>query len=164
MADTHLPSAGRGLPPWVEAAARAADGIVHAGDLTDPALLDRLRAWAPVWAVRGNGDPPDPRLPARRLLHLGGLRVGVTHGHLGRGATTLARALSCFAPGEVDLVIFGHSHAPLWERRTGDGPRWCLNPGSPTRRRRAPTGTCAWLTVADGTPAVDWLTAPAAGA
>ena len=47
----------------------------------------------------------------------------------------------------ADLVVFGHSHIPLDE--TGDGLR-ILNPGSPTDRRRQPTGTVATLDLRDG--------------
>jgi putative phosphoesterase len=155
-ADTHWVSGGRALPPWLLAAAARADAIVHAGDLVDPALLEILAARAPTWAVAGNGDPAgDPRLPAGRLLELDGLRIGVTHGHLGPpGATTPQRAAAAFAGQRVDLVIFGHSHQPLFAQR---GSLWLLNPGSPTQRRRAPTVSAAWLAVGPGMPAVDWL-------
>ena len=155
-ADTHWPRHGRELPGWLLTAAATADAIVHAGDLTDPALLDILAAWAPTSAVAGNGDPAgDPRLPDRRILTLDGLRVGVTHGHLGPpSATTPRRAAAAFADTRVELVIFGHSHQPVFER---SGGRWLLNPGSPTERRRAPAVSAAWLAVAGGEPVVTWL-------
>jgi putative phosphoesterase len=155
-ADTHWPRHGRALPGWLLAAAADADAIVHAGDLTDPALLEVLGKRAPTWAVAGNGDPAgDLRLPERRALRMGDLRIGVTHGHLGRaGASTPDRALAAFAAGEVDLVVFGHSHQPLFRRA---GAMWLLNPGSPTVRRRAPACTAAWLTAEGGTPCVTWI-------
>ncbi len=34
--------------------------IVHAGDVNDPATLARLRRLAPLTAVAGNTDRPDP--------------------------------------------------------------------------------------------------------
>src|SRR5215813_3281168 len=37
-------------------AAIAPDAILHAGDIGDPAVVDRLAAAAPVFAVRGNID------------------------------------------------------------------------------------------------------------
>jgi putative phosphoesterase len=159
MADTHWPRHGRALPAWLLRAAEVADGILHAGDLTDPALLDILESCAPTWAVAGNGDPRGhPRLPERRLLRLGGLRVGLTHGHLGRaGDTTPGRAAAAFAGHGVDLVVFGHSHQPLFTR---SGGRWLLNPGSPTERRRAPACTAAWLAEEDGEPRVTWIGQP----
>ncbi len=132
---------------------------MHAGDLTDPDLVDVLAAYAPTWSVAGNGDPADdPRLPERRMLSFDGMRVGLTHGHLGPGgATTPRRAAAAFAGQPVDLVIFGHSHQPLFER---SGGLWLLNPGSPTERRRSPAVSAAWLTVEGGQPRVDWLGEP----
>jgi predicted phosphodiesterase len=41
-------------------------------------------------------------------------------------------------PG-VDAVVFGHSHIP-WDSVTASGTR-LLNPGSPTDKRRQPSGT-----------------------
>lgn len=156
MADTHWPRHGRELPPWLLAAAGRATAIVHAGDLTDPALLDRLERFAPVWAVAGNGDPPDARLPATRLLRLGDLRIGLTHGHLGpTRLRTADRAVAAFAGNALDLVIFGHSHSPVLEPFPGYG--WRLNPGSPTERRRAPACSAAWLDEVRGRPVVTWL-------
>ena len=153
LSDTHVPGRARDLPAAVWAAADAADVILHAGDLTDLWLLHALRRFAPTHAVAGNVDPPETAavLPQRALVELGGLRVGITHGHLGRGRTTPDRALSQFAGEAVDVIVFGHSHQPLIQRRGGV---LLLNPGSPTDRRRAPEPTFAWLTVAAGVPSV----------
>jgi hypothetical protein len=35
---------------------RGSDRIIHGGDIGDPAILEALRAIAPVTAVRGNND------------------------------------------------------------------------------------------------------------
>jgi len=51
ISDTH----GR-LDPTVEKVFAGVDRIVHAGDVGDEAVLARLRAIAPLTAVRGNGD------------------------------------------------------------------------------------------------------------
>ncbi|HKG18673.1 MAG TPA: metallophosphoesterase family protein, partial [Candidatus Limnocylindrales bacterium] len=63
-------------------------------------------------------------------------KIGLTHGDLGTGGTTPQRAAATFAPDEVDIVLFGHSHIPLVQR-LADG-RWLMNPGSPTDKRRQP--------------------------
>ena len=44
------------LRPEAVAALHASDVIIHAGDVGDPQILDRLRAIAPTYAVRGNVD------------------------------------------------------------------------------------------------------------
>ena len=40
-------------------ALRGAELILHAGDIGTPEVLERLRAIAPVHAVRGNNDRAD---------------------------------------------------------------------------------------------------------
>ncbi len=57
---------------------------------------------------------------------------------------------------EAGLVVFGHSHIPLYEM-AADG-FFILNPGSPTDRRRSPRHSMAEIEVAEGTPpAVSFL-------
>lgn len=151
VADTHMPRFGRSLPAPLAVAVRGADRILHAGDITDGFVLDLLAREAPTDAVAGNNDPPDlrERLGERSVIEIGGLRIGLTHGHLGPGRTTPERAWRSFADVEpgVDAIVFGHSHQPLVERR---GATWLLNPGSPTDRRRQPACTFLRLTIADG--------------
>jgi uncharacterized protein len=54
IADTH----GLLRPEAVEAL-RDSDLVIHAGDIGDPAILERLSQIAPVTAVRGNNDKGD---------------------------------------------------------------------------------------------------------
>ena len=124
MSDTHLPRFGRVLPRALldgfEAA--AIDRIVHAGDWTDPLAVTLLEAVAPVDGVAGNNDGPalHERFGTRRVLDIDGVRIGLTHGHLGPGSTTPERARRAFED-EPDLgaIVFGHSHIPLVERLAG---------------------------------------------
>lgn len=152
ISDTHLSQ--RVVPqgaPWA-VLARQVDLIVHAGDLVNPALIDALADLAPVRAVCGNNDPPDPRLPEARLLLLGaGLRLGVSHGHLGSARSTWQRAWARFANTDANLVVFGHSHEP-YDARVG-GMR-LVNPGSCTRPRGGHAPSVALLQVANGE--VNW--------
>jgi putative phosphoesterase len=125
--------------PVLEALGRA-DRILHVGDHTDPFVLDLLEPFAPTEAVAGNNDPPElvERLGFACVARIEGVRIGLTHGHHGPGRTTPDRAIRTFADADppVDAIAFGHSHAPIVERRDGT---WLLNPGSPTDRRRQPT-------------------------
>jgi uncharacterized protein len=150
VSDTHLPRFGRHLPAQLVDALRAArvDGILHAGDLTAPFVLDLLGEVAPVVAVAGNNDPPEvhEEWGDRRILEIEAIRMGLTHGHVGKGRTTPERARRLFAGDSVDLVVFGHSHQPLWVPAT-EGMPALLNPGSPTDRRREPAYSFALLEV-----------------
>jgi uncharacterized protein len=101
VADTHLPRFGRALPAALVRGIRDANPalILHAGDWTDELALRLLEELAPVEGVAGNNDGPalHARFGTRRVLDVDGARIGITHGHLGRGATTLDRARDTFA-------------------------------------------------------------------
>jgi putative phosphoesterase len=149
VADTHLlPRDGAvRLPAELVSALGDVDLILHAGDLCCREVLTALAGLAPVLAVRGNVDPAAIGLPPHRVVRAGGLRVGLTHGHLGPGGSTPARVLRAFP--DADVVVFGHSHRPVVVRR--DGGPLLVNPGSPTQPRGlAPT--CALLHVGEGAP------------
>lgn len=147
ISDTHLPRGSRALPAACVARLRAADAILHAGDLIDMSVLEELRALGPpVWAVHGNVDRPDvvAALPERRVVEVGGARIGMVH-DAGPARGRLARQRAAFA--DCDAIVFGHSHIPLHE---ADGGFQLFNPGSPTDRRRQPDHTMGEATVAGG--------------
>ena len=143
ISDTHVRRGGRKVMP--KAAVdhlRQADAILHAGDVLEQWFLDDLAEMAPVHAVLGNNDI-DIDLPERREVELAGVRIGMIHDS-GSRAGREGRLARWFP--ECDLVVFGHSHAPLDAR--GHGQR-LLNPGSPTERRVQPHHTLALLDLDD---------------
>jgi putative phosphoesterase len=120
ISDTH----GLLRPEALEAL-RGSDHLIHAGDIGDGAILDRLAALAPVTAVRGNNDVGAwaKTLPETATLRLGGACIFVIH--------DLAE-LASHAVQSVDVVVCGHSHRPRVERT----PRFLVvNPGSAGPRR-----------------------------
>ncbi|MBT5700037.1 MAG: YfcE family phosphodiesterase, partial [Gammaproteobacteria bacterium] len=56
ISDTHIPEAMPELWPHVFEAFRGVECILHAGDIYDFSVLDRLEQIAPVYAARGNGE------------------------------------------------------------------------------------------------------------
>jgi putative phosphoesterase len=138
ISDTHLPRGGRRLPEQCVERLRAADLILHAGDLIRLSALRELEAYGRVIAVHGNVDDADVRaaLPASATVDAGGARIGLVH-DAGPAKGRLARLRRRFP--DADAVVFGHSHLPLHERAP-DGFQ-IFNPGSPTERRRAPRHT-----------------------
>ena len=147
VSDTHFPRFGRALPSALERGLRRArvDRILHLGDLTDLLAVPLFEAIAPFDAVAGNNDGADirARFGRRKVVTVEGVRVGMVHGD-GKGRSTKDRALAAFAPGEVDVVLFGHSHIPY----VGDaGGVLVANPGSPTDKRMNPLYSYALLTV-----------------
>ena len=126
---------------------RAADAILHAGDLVALEVLELLQSLGPpVHAVHGNVDDPEVRmrLPTVRLVEAEGARIAMTHDG-GPAEGRLARLRRRFP--DADAVVFGHSHLPLHEHAGGFH---IFNPGSPTERRRAPAHTMGLATARDG--------------
>ena len=136
ISDTHLPRGARRLPDDCVARLRAADLILHAGDISTVGVLRELEALGPpVAAVHGNVDEPalTELLPAERTVEADRARIALTH-DAGPKAGRLQRLRTRFP--DADAVDFGHSHIPLHERAP-DGFQ-IFNPGSPTDRRRQP--------------------------
>jgi putative phosphoesterase len=151
VSDTHLPRGARRLPDACLERLRAADLILHAGDLVEVEVLEHLRTLGPeVHAVHGNVDAPELRvlLPAVRIVDAAGARIAMVH-DAGPAAGRLERLRRRFADARADAVVFGHSHAPLHERDAGTGFQ-IFNPGSPTDRRRQPQHTMGIAEARDG--------------
>jgi putative phosphoesterase len=115
ISDTHLPRGSRRLPEDCVARLRAADLIVHAGDLMRLSVLRELESYGPVVAVHGNVDDAEVRaaLPASASIDTGGVTIGVVH-DAGPAKGRVARLRRRFP--DADAVVFGHSHIPLHER------------------------------------------------
>jgi uncharacterized protein len=146
LADTHLRRGAELLGADVLGHLRAADVILHAGDVVSAELLDDLAAIAPTHAVLGNNDHGLERvLPDRIELDLGGVAVAMVHDS-GARAGRPNRMRRWFP--DAGLVVFGHSHDPVDEE--GSGGQRLFNPGSATQRRRQPHRTMGLLELADG--------------
>jgi uncharacterized protein len=144
ISDTHMPRGNRALPPACLERLRAADAILHAGDLMELSVLVELQALGPpVHAVRGNVDSAQlqARLPLTKIVDAAGARIALIH-DAGPATGRLERMRRRFP--DTQAVVFGHSHIPLHEEREGFA---IFNPGSPTERRRSPQHTMGLATV-----------------
>jgi uncharacterized protein len=132
LSDTH----GLLRPRVLELLA-GCDRILHAGDVGPPEILERLRAVAPVEAVRGNTDAGETAaaLPATLAGDLAGLPFRMVHQREHVSPDWLR---------QTRLVVFGHSHRPEMEWR---GSCLLLNPGACGARRFHLPLTLAILTV-----------------
>lgn len=128
------------LRPEAIQALRGCEQIIHAGDVGDAAILDALRALAPLTAVRGNVDDGDlaALLPKTAVLRAGEIAIYVHHGNDRR---------SMEPPPGTDVVISGHTHEPRVKEVDGV---LHLNPGSAGPRRFHLPVTVAILTVDGG--------------
>jgi putative phosphoesterase len=130
ISDTHIPGSADGVPAKVFELFAGVDLILHAGDLVEWRVIEQLGKIARVEAVRGNMDSPDVtrRLPPRKVLELGGKKIGLIHGS-GKPVDLRSRIRNEFARDGVDIIVYGHSHTPF---KGKEGDIFFFNPGSPT--------------------------------
>jgi hypothetical protein len=114
------------LRPEATTALRGSDLILHAGDICGFEVVEQLREIAPVTAVRGNNDhdPWGASLPETVTVEVGGVRIHMLH--------DLHQLAIDPAAERLGVVVVGHSHQPMQERRHGV---LHFNPGSAGPRR-----------------------------
>ncbi|MFC1979321.1 metallophosphoesterase family protein [Chloroflexota bacterium] len=110
LSDTHVGSFAE-LPDKILTALDEVDMIIHAGDFTTKDVLDGLKQLREVGAVCGNMDSNELKqlLPEKEVLNAGGKRIEITHGW-GSPWGIEDRVSKLF--GDVDIIIYGHSHQP----------------------------------------------------
>ena len=113
------------LRPQAVDALTGVDIILHAGDIGDSAVLDDLRAIAPVVAVRGNNDKGEwaEALPDWEVVEVGPVSIYMLHD---------LKEIDISPAGAFQVVISGHSHEPSVEEKRGV---LYVNPGSAGPRR-----------------------------
>lgn len=104
------------------------DMLLHAGDygedLARLALEEGISV--PFYAVRGNCDY-DSECAREEMVEALGVRIFLTHGNR-QGVKSGINRLYYYALEQgADVVVFGHTHAPL-VKNTGD--LFLLNPGT----------------------------------
>jgi hypothetical protein len=114
------------LRPEALSALKGSQAIIHAGDIGDPAILNRLESIAPVFAVRGNVDtePWTSSLPFTAVVELQDVSIYVLHN---LEQLDLNPKVAGF-----HIVISGHTHKP--ESHWHDGVLY-INPGSAGPKR-----------------------------
>jgi len=136
ISDTH----GLLRPEAVEAL-RGVSLILHAGDVGEPEVLEKLREIAPVTAVRGNVDRGAwaSALQHSEVIESEGVSIYLLH-------ILDELDLKPEAAG-FSAVVYGHSHQPACEGRNGV---LYFNPGSAGPRRFKLPVTVGKLVVESG--------------
>jgi putative phosphoesterase len=160
LADTHVPDLLPALPPRVLELLNGVDIILHAGDVCDLAVLQRLEPIAQTFAVFGNRDSAEVKkfLQEKQRLEFGNRAIGLIHGHRAWAGNPLTSALhlldrprrlgTLYASvlrefSDVDVIVFGHSHEPYFKMH---GSVLLFNPGAVAARRGQP-GTLGILEI-----------------
>jgi putative phosphoesterase len=119
---------------------RDTDLLLHAGDVGELWVLDRLSDIAPVVAVHGNDDTPDAQreLPGQQLVSVAGKRILLWHSHFPDPAEEVASRGGFWPPklarladqgrrAGAEVVVFGHAHVPVVYEQDGI---LLVNPGA----------------------------------
>ena len=102
---------------------KGVDHIIHAGDIDNKTVIDRLEEIAPVTVVRGNADKDWAEyLPDTAVLELLGNKIYIIH-NKGKIHDNLEG---------VSIIIYGHSHK--YSQVEKDGQVW-FNPGCCGKRK-----------------------------
>ncbi len=144
LSDTH----NQILPDELITHIDKCDIILHAGDITGMDMYDNLCSYGKdLKCVLGNmdEDPLAGMLPVKRLFKIEGLRVAMIHGW-GAPHNLETKVRREFDEKEWDILIFGHSHAPVYRNENG---KIVLNPGSPTDKRFAKHNSFIWAEIDD---------------
>lgn len=130
LADTHIPNAASDLPKIIYDHLADVDLILHAGDITEMNILDKLKERLPVVAVRGNMDTLEVRkiLTQKEIVDVGRYRIGLIHGW-GPPDVLQEVVIKEFLNDKVDVIVFGHLHRAINLRNNNI---LLFNPGSPT--------------------------------
>ena len=107
------------------------------------AFIHQRDEHATMYAVRGNCDFTAAH-PDRLVIHLGGLKIYLTHGHIHRVKSGLDYLLSAAREAGADIALYGHTH---WANVEYTTP-WMINPGA------AENDCCALLEIENGKPHV----------
>ena len=114
--------------------------IIHAGDIGDPAIIEKLKIIAPVFPVKGNMDKGiwTREIPDSEIVDDGAVSLYILH--------DISRIDLDPAASGFSAVIFGHTHRPFIERQNGV---LFINPGSATRPRNNYPPSVVLLKVTD---------------
>lgn len=135
ISDTHISDPNE-LPQKIKEIFKSVDLIIHAGDIIDLVVIEKLQELAPVFAVYGNMDFGKIRekLPEVISLKIFDWKIGIVHTPVSSWLVSHLDLFGIFAKNlaekqNFNILIFGHTHKPLLKKENGI---LLINPGSPT--------------------------------
>lgn len=119
------------------------DLIIHGGDNYRDAKYIEKNYNIKVLGVAGNCDIEDID---DYIELIAGKRIFITHGHKYGVKTNINRVFYAGKENNADIVIFGHTHVPLYVVEEGIV---LLNPGSISLPRGGSQKSCCIITIAE---------------
>ena len=125
ISDTHLREPTPALHKLQHTVFADVSMILHAGDLTELAVLEAFSD-KEVVAVHGNmcSSAVRDELPAEKVIEVGGFRIGLIHGW-GNPFGVSKKVEGIF--DSVDVIVYGHTHRS--DNKVRDGVLY-FNPGA----------------------------------
>jgi putative phosphoesterase len=145
ISDTHLTNPSPSFQQAAQTCFAEVDMIFHAGDLTNPEILEAFGD-KKIHAVHGNmcGPAACKLLPTQKEIKVGNFTIGLIH-RIGNTYDFEDRLLEVFPT--ADCIIYGHTHQPVCHKI---GRVLYINPGSFTGTGyRGAGGTFAILEVGE---------------
>ena len=141
VSDTHYPLRCETLPPALFEILNGVDLLLHAGDVGELEVLDRLGTIAPIVAVHGNDEESTAQstLPYQQVIAYKGRRILLWHSHYPNRQEELAsrvddamvpkfqRSIDRAHAAGATIAVFGHWHIPLIYEQAGVT---VINPGA----------------------------------
>lgn len=130
LSDTHMKTGN--IPPQLQSIISDCDLIVHAGDFSSLEAYEAFKATGKLKAVFGNTDTFEIRqqIPKKLKFEVEGVKIGVVH-EGGLSITDMTAQGYLAREMGVDVLIFGHLHRPLIEKKE----IMLICPGSPISPR-----------------------------
>jgi|TARA_B100001079_G_scaffold254447_1_gene249189 putative phosphoesterase len=138
LSDTH----GTVHPQIVELI-NDCDIALHAGDIVDIEVLQKLNPKQEVLAVRGNNDYHITHLDDVEVLNLPGGKIVIEHGHRHGHYEPSHESLRKSYP-DAKVIIYGHTHRQVIDKTKTP---WVINPGAAGGIRNYDGAKCLMLTI-----------------
>jgi len=134
ISDTHLsinddPNLSKFLIAQLKEIFSDVDEIIHAGDISEPYLLELLKEIAPTRSVRGESDKIS-YLEEFIKISANMYNIGVIH-------EKPENLEDFFKEKNIHILVFGHTHQPLIKGTPYN--TLLVNPGSPTKPKAPPS-------------------------
>ena len=133
LSDTH-----GSVHPQIVELMNNCDFALHAGDIVDIEVLQKLNPKQRIVAVRGNNDAHMTNLEDVEVLELPGGKIVVEHGHKHGHEKPCHDSLRQTYP-DAKAIIYGHTHKQVIP--------WVINPGAAGKTRNYDGAKCLTLTI-----------------
>ena len=138
LSDTH-----GSVHPQIAELMNKCDFALHAGDIVDIEVLQKLNPKQSIVAVKGNNDAHLTTLEDIEVLELPGGKIVVEHGHKHGHEKPCHDSLRRAYP-DARAIIYGHTHRQIIDKK--ETP-WVINPGAAGSTRNYDGAKCLTLTI-----------------